>query len=287
MESNISSQEFLLMKQFIEEHSGIYISEDKSYLIESRLSRLLKDSGYKNFEDFYRMLYSGRNPEIVEKVIDAITTNETLWFRDSAPWTILEEVLLPAFIDALRSGKKSKIRIWSTACSSGQEPYSIAMCIDHYLMMKNITDISLTDFEILASDISKAVLEVAQVGKYDNLSISRGLKDKYKDIYFVSRGQEWIISERIKEIITFRQFNLQRDFSLLGSFDVIFCRYVIIYFSEKLKRAVLEKIAGSLKPDGVLFIGSSELICDYDENFYGEQYKNGIFYKLRGKKIEY
>lgn len=273
--------EFLLMQQFIEEQCGISISEDKAYLIESRLSRLLHSSGLKSFDAFYRVLTSQSNYELIEKVIDEITTNETFWFRDSTPWLVLEEVLLPGYIDALRKGEISRVRIWSAACSTGQEPYSIAMCIDRYLMKKNITDIGLSDFELIASDISRTALEIARKGRYDNISILRGLNDEYKGAYFTKQGQDWIINDRIRNSVIFRQLNLQDNFSLLGCFDIIFCRYVIIYFSEKLKREVLKKMAKSIKQDGTLFIGSSELIGDYDESYVTELYKNGMYYKLK------
>lgn len=282
MESVLSSEGFLLMQQFIEEHSGISIGRDKAYLIENRLARILSDSGRRSFEDFYSLLSSRRDTKLIENVIDAITTNETMWFRDITPWNVMEEVLLPSFVEALRKGKRTRVRIWSAACSSGQEPYSIAMCIDRYLRKRNITDISLSDFEILASDISGKVLETARSGKYDNVSIERGLNDECRDSYFICKGSDWIIKDCIRDRVVFKQFNLQNDFLPMGSFDIIFCRYVIIYFSEKLKKSVLKKIAGSLRTDGVLFIGSSELICDYDDSLRAEQYRNGVYYKLKG-----
>lgn len=282
MNSGLSSREFLLMQKFIEDHCGIAISEEKAYLIESRLSSLLTDSGFTSFEDFFKKISSGCDPLIIEKIIDAITTNETLWFRDSSPWYILEDVLLPYYIDTLIKGKTTRIRIWSAACSSGQEPYSIAMCIDNYLNRRNITDINLSHFEIVATDISRTMLDMAETGRYDSISIMRGLSNEYKERYFAKEGRVWTISDRIKDAVSFRQLNLQGSFSVLGSFDLVFCRYVIIYFSQRLRGEVLNKTAQVLNKDGVLIIGGSELITDYEKNFSMEQCRDGVFYRLKG-----
>lgn len=282
MNSGLSSREFLMMRKFIEEQCGIAIHEDKAYLIESRLSKLLIDFGLVSFDDLYNRVSCGNDPEVIEKVIDAITTNETLWFRDSTPWSVLEDILIPGYINGLREGRKSRIRIWSAACSTGQEPYSIAMCIDNYLARNGIDDINLSHFEILATDISRTVLEIAGAGRYDNISIMRGLSGEYKDRYFRNEGRVWVLSEKIRNAVSFRQFNLQKDFSLFGSLDLVFCRYVMIYFSDDLRREVLNKTARVLGKDGVLLIGSSELISGYEDKFFMEQHKNGVFYRLKG-----
>ena len=281
MSSGLSSRGFLLMQKFIEDQCGIAIHEEKAYLIESRLSRLMIDSGLTSFEEFFYWISSQRNSLMVEKIIDAMTTNETLWFRDAAPWYILEEVLLPGYIDDLRSGKKPGIRIWSAACSTGQEPYSIAMCIDNYLSRRNITDINLSHFEVVATDISRTVLDIAEEGRYDSISIMRGLSNEYKDKYFTDEGRVWTITDRIRDAVSFRQFNLQRDFSIMGGFDMVFCRYVFIYFSENLRKEVLNKTAQVLKRYGVLLVGGSELITDYEKKFSMEQHRNGVFYRLK------
>lgn len=282
MGPGLSSREFTLIQKFIEEQCGITIGEEKAYLTESRLSKLLIDSGLSSFEELYKKIYFNRDLKVTEKVIDAITTNETLWFRDKMPWVILEDVLLPKFIEELREKREKKIRIWSSACSTGQEPYSIAMCIDRYLSKNSIRDVSLLDFEIVATDISQTVLQVARMGKYDSISIMRGLESTYKEKYFKNEGRVWNIDPKIVNAVRFQQFNLQNSFLIMDKFHIIFCRYVIIYFSEKLKAEVLNKIAGTLKPQGVLFIGSSELITDYKDKFELRQYQNGVYYTVKG-----
>lgn len=281
MHNDLTPMEFKTMQKYIEEKCGILMGEDKAYLMASRLSGLLAESGLSSFEELYRKIVDDNSSDVVQRVIDAVTTNETFWFRDKTPWTIMEEILLPAYIREIRAGKRTGVRIWSAACSSGQEPYSTALCIHNYLKSNDINDITLSNFDILATDISSSILQFAALGRFDNISIMRGLDDKYRDKYFEYKDRAWTINESIKSAVRFHQFNLQRDFLLLGSFDIIFCRNVLIYFSEKLKREVIGKMASILNTEGVLFIGSAELFPGYESEFMSEQYNNGIFYRLK------
>ncbi|MBF8982102.1 protein-glutamate O-methyltransferase CheR [Lutibacter sp. B2] len=281
MSPKLSSNEFTLMKKYIEEKCGISLGEEKAYLIESRLSRLLISSGLSSFSEFYSKIIKQDDKHMTEKIIDAITTNETSWFRDKIPWIILEEVLLPKYINQIRNGEKSKIRIWCAACSTGQEPYSIIMCIDHFLNKNGIKDITLDDFEILATDISSTVLQIAKMGRYDSISIMRGLDQTYKNKYFESQGRVWLIDEKIKNAVRFKAFNLQNSFLLLGKFDIVFCRYVMIYFSKEFKEEIVRKIAYALEDEGLLFIGSSELLNNKDDYFEKNYYQNSPYYRKR------
>lgn len=281
MSPGLSSKEFTLMQNFIQEKCGIAIGEEKAYLIESRLTKLLIDSNLSSFEELYRKITGRNDPAITEQVIDAITTNETLWFRDRSPWEILEEVLLPGYIREMREGKRASVKIWCAACSTGQEPYSTAMCIDNYLTRNGITDISLSRFKITATDISRSVLEVAKLGRYDSISIMRGLEEQYKLKYFKSEGRVWSLEDKIKSAVHFQQFNLQNSFLLLGKFDIVFCRYVIIYFSDELKRDVISKTASAMESEGVLFLGSSELFPGKEDSFEMLHHKNGVYYRVK------
>ena len=281
MSSEMSSKEFLLMQKFIQDQCGISLGQEKAYLIESRLTKLLIDSGLSSFEELYVKICSKSDPSITEKVIDAITTNETLWFRDKIPWYILEDVLLPVYIKEIQEGKRSRVRIWSAASSTGQEPYSTAMCIDNYLQRNGISDVKLSNFEIIATDISHTVLQIARLAKFDSISIMRGLDDSYKNKYFKNEGRIWSLDEKIKNAVHFQQFNLQNSFLLLGKFDVIFARYVIIYFSDELKREIMNKIAQALNPQGVFIIGSSELFNDYKDHYTMANHKSGVYYRIK------
>lgn len=282
MASSLTSKEFLLLQKIIEDRCGILLGEEKAYLIESRLSKLLIDYGFSSFEELYFKLYKDNDTALTEKVIDAITTNETLWFRDKSPWEILGKVLLAQFIKEIREGKRFKVRIWSAASSTGQEPYSTAMYIDNYLSQNMITDVTLSHFEIIATDISQTVLQVAKTGKFDSISIMRGLDETYKSKYFINEGRVWTLNEKIRKAVTFQQFNLQNSFLMLGKFDVIFLRYVVIYFSEKLKQEIFTKVFNALNKNGVLFIGSSELYPNHKDSFDMEYFNNSVYYRVRG-----
>jgi len=283
---NITSKEFELMRDYIEKECGIDLSRDKAYLIESRLSGILSESGLSSFEELYYKLRIQKDAKMNEKVIDAITTHETLWFRDRTPWRILEEVLLPTYIDEIRQNKRNKVRIWSAGCSTGQEPYSTAMTIDSYLERHRIKDISLDHFEIFATDISGSVLDIARAGKYDSISIIRGLDDEYKNKYFTNEGRKWILSSKIRDRVVFRQFNLQNSFISLGKFDIVFCRYVLIYFSAQLKKEVFQKISQVLnRPRGVLFLGNSEVFTDYEDSFTRKEHQGGVYYMVKELEI--
>ncbi len=286
MEMNLSSQAFHLFQKYIEEQCGIVIRDEKAYLIESRLSKFLITFGLSSFEELYRMLSQQKQPTLAEQIIDAITTNETLWFRDKTPWQALEDKLLPEYVEKIRQGVCRKIRIWSAACATGQEPYSIAMCIDKYLIEHSIRDITLDHFEIIATDISHTVLRMAKMGKYDNISMARGMQENYREKYFRQDGRIWLLDERIKNSVQFRQFNLQNSFASVGSFDLIFFRYVAIYFSEQLKEEVFKKITSSLVNKGVLMLGNSEVFLDYRECYEAEYYKNANFYRVRSGSCE-
>lgn len=281
MNVTLSPTVFSLFRAYISKQCGIDIPEDKAYLVETRLSRLLADSHFSSFEELYSDILLHNDPVQAEKIIDAITTNETSWFRDKTPWNILEDIYLPKFIEEIRCGRKSKIRIWSAAASTGQEIYSTAMCVDSWLKRHSIHDIGLQHFEFVATDISKTVLRMAQNARYDAISIMRGLDAAYKANYFVKNGAVWTLNEQIRSAVTFRHFNLQGSFILLGTFDVIFCRYVMIYFSDALKREMSDKLRMSLYPDSPLFLGASELYSDIDRNFSRSHYGNGSYYIRR------
>ncbi len=278
MDLILSELEFQLFKRFINEKCGIEISDDKAYLIESRLTKILVDSKLSSFGELYNHIRYSKDEKLIGKLIDAITTNETLWFRDKTPWKILEDLYIPKYIDLLRSGERNRIHIWSAATSTGQEAYSTAICIQNYLKTRFVKDITLKQFEIIGTDISSLVLQIAKKGRYDNISIKRGLDKTIRDRYFINQGSVWEIDDEIKQAVSFKQFNLQDSFLHLGKFDVIFCRYVLIYFSNELKFDVINRLFDSLLNDGILFLGAYEM-CNYLNNcFTTKQLDNGTYY---------
>ncbi len=282
MTARLNDREFILFRDYISEQCGILLGDDKAYLIESRLSRLMVENGLFSFEELYKHIYSHQDRQMAARVIDAVTTNETLWFRDRAPWIIMEKHILPAWIDRLRQGKCSRARIWSAACSTGQEPYSLAMLIDNYLARNNIKDLSLKDFAILATDISATVLQIAAKGRYDNISIMRGLDQYYRDRYFKQEGRTWTLDDRILGAVEFRQFNLQDSYTRLGVFDTVYMRNVLIYFSKELKRDIIQRVSGSLSSGGYFIVGAAEIMSDYCQLFDQKELESGVVYQLKG-----
>ena len=277
--NTISTDAFNKFREKIEKNSGIVLGQDKAYLVESRLSKLLVDKGLDSFDALYEHIVRRQDKELAEKVIDSITTNETLWFRDGTPWEVLNSVLMPVWLEQLRSGKKRKVRIWSAACSTGQEVYSTVMAIDRYLKERLVRDVSLEQFDFVASDISPTVIQLAGAGRYDSISIMRGLPEHYKTNYFTSQGRIWTLDPRIVSRVRFLRQNLQDSFIHLGKFDAIFCRYVMIYFSESFRRQLSSNLHRALDGEGVLFIGNSELFYNSDNLFTRVPFANGVYYQ--------
>ncbi len=278
MSVNLSDLEFRLFKAYIGEKCGIDIGWEKAYLIETRLAHLLSESKLNSFAELYSRITTSGDIELSEKIIDSITTNETLWFRDKTPWTILQKIYLPQFVKMIRSGEKKKIRIWSSASSTGQEAYSTAICIDNYLQRNLISDVTLSNFEIIGTDISNACIELAVSGRYDNITIMRGLDKEIKDSCFKNMNTYWEINDKYKKAVKFLQFNLQKSFFILGSFDVIFCRYVLIYFSDEFKVDVIRRARNALTDGGVMFLGAYETYDVLRDYFTCETLENGCYY---------
>ena len=275
---SIEQNEFELMRKYIDNNCGIVVGDEKSYLIESRLAKLVAETGSESFKEFYDILISNKIPGLRDKVIDAITTNETLWFRDGYPFEILKNLILPDF--AQRS-KMGKYRIWSCGCSTGQEPYSLAMVIDRYATLNPQAKISLKNCEILATDISPSVLFLATTGRYDALSIKRGMDEVYLEKYFKQQGRVWTIDEDIKKAVTFKKLNLQDSLDHLGVFDIILCRNVIIYFSDEFKRRLFIKFSKLLSKEGYFFIGTAESAYGYTDIYNRIVSDDGVYYKLK------
>lgn len=278
---SLSNSEFVLFRNFICERCGINIEENKAYLIETRLAKMLIDSGLNSFTELYNSIESNWDDSIATKIIDAVTTNETFWFRDKKPWEVIENCLIPQFVEMLRNKHKTKIRIWSAAASTGQEIYSTVMCIDNYLRKNNITDIKLTDFEFIATDISTNVLEIAKKGIYDSISIKRGLDLEYRELYFKKEGHVWVVADFIKNRVKFEQFNLRNSFMFMGKFDLVLCRYVLIYFSKDFRKEVLEKMTRAINKEGYFIIGTSEIYYDMDYLFEKKSYNEATYYMLK------
>lgn len=249
---SINPDDFNYIRSLIECKCGIELSDNHHYLVESRLEPLAEKSGYRSISEMIEKMKSGAlTVPICKAIADAMTTNETLFFRDKLPFETLKNVIIPNLLKARESSKK--IRIWSAACSSGQEPYSIAM-----IFLEHFSHFSDWQFEIVATDYSQAVLQKASEGFYTQFEVQRGLTEAHLAKYFTAKTNGWQINERVKKLISFSQFNLIDPSLIQGTFDVIFCRNVLIYFSGKTKTIVFNRLASSLAADGRLILGGAE-----------------------------
>jgi len=282
MTLQVTESEFRLLRDLIEERCGIFLGDEKQYLIENRLAGLAEESKCKSFGNFYlRIKSSPRSADLWNAVVDAMTTNETLWLRDLHPFTVLKEHLFPKLYQEIGQGKRKTIDIWSAACSTGQEPYSIAMtALDHY--QKTGEEKSCREqVRILATDISSAALSKAMEGEYDNTAIVRGLPQDKLNRYFTRQDDSWVLTASVKQMVAFKKTNLQEPLFGLGRFDIIFLRNVIIYFSDTLKKDLLERIARILKPGGYLFLGAGETVRGYTSSFNLVEHNGCIFYQVK------
>lgn len=249
----------------------------KHYLVESRLGRILHERGFDSLAGLVEKLRLPGSSALKEEVINAMTTNETLWFRDNHPYEILKTKVLPELSQSL--GAK-RLRIWSAACSTGQEPYSISMVLQEY--KETASQAFLVGEEITATDISTGVLNQARAGEYEMLALGRGLSEQRLVKFFEpGRDEAWAIKPQIKARVRFRELNLLGPYTALGQFDIVFCRNVLIYFSSERKQDILRKIHKSLKPGGYLFLGASESVSGLTDCFEMVHCRPGIIYKAK------
>ncbi|WP_148862930.1 CheR family methyltransferase [Marinobacter fonticola] len=278
MKSEITPQEYEAFKTFLQDACGILLGENKQYLVKSRLRKILEENGHETLGDLVKHLQRpGRNP-LREVVIDAMTTNETLWFRDTHPFRILTDRLLPELSET--KGAQS-LRIWSAACSTGQEPYSIGMAVDEFRRTK--PGKLRGDVRIVATDISRSVLDVARKGEYEMLAIGRGLSpERQKNFFTASSTGGWQIKPSIKSMVEFKELNLLERY-VFGKFDLVFCRNVLIYFSAELKKDILTRIHSTLNPGGYLILGASESLNGLPDLYEMVQCQPGIIYRAKKK----
>ncbi len=254
----MNSQDFQLLSTLVRERSGLVLTEDKVYLLESRLVPLARRRGLNTLEDLASELRRTNDEKLKEDITEAMTTNETFFFRDNKPFDIFKENILPHLLKA-RAGQKT-LRIWNAACSTGQEPYSLAM-----LLKEESAKLTGWRVEIMATDISNEVLEKAKAGLYSQFEVQRGLPIQLLIKYFQQMGEMWQIDSSIRAMVKFEKLNLLDNLSRVGGFDVIFCRNVLIYFDNPTKAKVLNQMRNILAKDGALFLGGAETvlgICD-------------------------
>lgn len=264
--------------EFLRATCGIDLGANKQYLVSTRVRRILLDHGLNSLGELIERIRHGHNRLLRQEVIDAMTTNETFWFRDGYPYSYLINTLLPE--RAREKPGSQTIRIWSAACSTGQEPYSISMAVEE--CMRGRFGQQAIEAKIIATDVSNSVLMTAKKGHYDRLSLMRGLSaDRTKKFFTQTTEDTWAIKESVQARVRFRQLNLKESYALLGKFDIVFCRNVLIYFSSDLKQEILTKIHSVLNPGGILVLGSSEGITGLSSLYEMINCDPGVAYRAR------
>ncbi|MEQ8824503.1 MAG: protein-glutamate O-methyltransferase CheR [Filomicrobium sp.] len=245
---------------FVHTKSGLVIDEEKKYLVESKMRPILSEYGLADLNALVLELRRGTNTKLVDAVIQTMTINETFFFRDRQPFDKFKDIIVPELIKKRRPGQP--LRIWSAACSTGQEPYSLLILLEQLRPL-----IGNRKCEIVATDLSDSVLEKAKEGKYSQFEVQRGLSTPLLLKYFKQIGDRWQVKPEYRSQINFRQFNLLNPMTGLGRFDVVFCRNVLIYFDAKTKGEILKKIRGVMNDDGVLLLGASETVVGISTEF--------------------
>jgi chemotaxis protein methyltransferase CheR len=260
---------------FLEKQCGIVLGDNKQYLVKSRLSPLMSQYSIASLTELVQKAMSLRERELRAAVVDAMTTNETLWFRDTYPFQLLADKLLPEYSKLTRP-----VKIWSAASSSGQEPYSIMMTALEYQAKRPGT--LPMGVQVVGTDISPSMLEHCKRAEYDALALARGLSPERKRQFFepTSDGR-FKVNDKVRKNVSFRPLNLLDSYALMGKFDIIFCRNVLIYFNAEVKSKILNQFAQALNPNGYLMLGASESITGLTDRFNMLRCHPGIVYQLK------
>jgi chemotaxis protein methyltransferase CheR len=271
--------DFDFYKDFLMEKSGLALTPDKSYLLDSRLTPVAKKWNFDNLEALTMALRGVPSPDLIKDVVESMTTNETSFFRDNRPFDMLKETVLPTLIEKRSSMRK--LSIWCAASSTGQEPYSIAM------ILKETQALAGWNIDILGTDISTEVIEQAQKGEYSQFEVQRGLPIQMLMNYFEQMDDgKWKLKPEITKMVAYKYFNLLENISSLGKFDVVFCRNVLIYFDKETKAKVLAGIEKVLAPDGFLFLGGAETVIGITDIFKLLEGKRGVYVKSSNMENE-
>ncbi len=267
----ITQAEFEIVRTLVRGEAGIVLEQGKEYLVEARLTPLARREGYPGAAELIGALGRLKGP-LHTKVVEAMTTNETIFFRDVEPFEVLRKEVLPALMDARRATRR--LQIWCGASSTGQEPYSIAMTL------LDVPELASWSVDILATDISTDVLARARGGLYSQLEVNRGLPAAHLVKYFEKKGLEWQISDRIRSMVRFEFLNLMRPLPPMTAPDIVFLRNVLIYFDTADKSAILSRIRAAMRPDGYLFLGAAETTRNLDDRFERLPYSKTGCYRI-------
>jgi len=266
----VTPQDYEFLRKLLKERSGLDLSPDKQYLVESRLVPLARKAGLAGISELVQKMKSGSAEAVTSDVVEAMTTNETFFFRDKTPFDHLKDTMLPALLQA-RAARRS-LRIWCAASSTGQEPYSIAMCLKEFGPA-----LAGWKVDIVATDLSQGVLEKSKAGIFSQFEVQRGLPIQLLVKYFTQVGDMWQLNADIRAMVQHRQLNLLQDFAHLGTFDIIFCRNVLIYFDQDTKTAIFERLARVIESDGFLVLGAAESVVGISDAFKPHPERRGLY----------
>ncbi|MDZ4672895.1 MAG: protein-glutamate O-methyltransferase CheR [Gemmatimonadota bacterium] len=277
MQAGLVAAEFDFLRALIRDRSAIVLDPGKEYLVESRMLPLLRSERLGSIAALVAALRAAPRGELERKVVEAMTTNETSWFRDVHPFNALRSDFLPALLTARAAERK--LRFWSTACSSGQEAYSLTITLAEYFPQLRDWDV-----QILATDLSREMVERAQQGRYGQLEINRGLPAPHVVRYFERQGVHWQVKPELRRLVRARQINLIEAWPALPRFDVILLRNVLIYFDLETKRGILRRARQALRPDGVLFLGSAETTFMVDDGWERLSTSGSVAYRPQASR---
>ena len=270
----VNEHDFAYIRKLVYDNSAIVLETGKEYLVDSRLNPLAKAKGFSSLSEFVKKLQQAPYGTLHSDVIEAMTTNETSFFRDIHPFDAMKAEVLPDMTAKLAS--KKRLNIWSAACSSGQEPYSLAILINEYFASQPDWSVSIT-----ATDISEEMLNYSRMGCYTQMEINRGLPAMMMVKYFEKHESMWKAKENIMSLLNFRQLNLSERWPAMPKMDIIFLRNVLIYFDQETKRNILKQVRQQLNPEGYLFLGSAETTFNLDDSFERVLFGRAVCYKLR------
>jgi len=262
--------EYDYLRKLLKERSGLVLSSDKQYLVESRLLPIARKTGLAGLGELVQKLKAPGAESLVVEVVEAMTTNESFFFRDKIPFDHFREAIMPSLLTARASQRR--VRIWCAAASTGQEPYSLAMCLKEMAAQTAGWRV-----EIIATDLSTEVLEKAKAGIYSQFEVQRGLPIQLLVKYFTQIGETWQIAPEIRSMVQYRAFNLLSEFNQLGTFDAVYCRNVLIYFDQQTKIDVLDRIARITEADGYLVLGAAETVVGLTEAFKPIPERRGLY----------
>ncbi len=262
--------DFEFLRAYLKQRSGLALTAEKRYLVESRLAPVCRRFNYATLRDLIGSLKIGHDTAIERAVVEAMTTNETFFFRDRLPFDLFRDVVLPEAL--ARNAARRRLRIWCAAASTGQEPYSIAM-----LLQEAGAKLAGWQVDIVATDISSEVIDKAKLGLYSQFEVQRGLPVQWLLKYFTQIGEQWQIAASLRSMVEFRQFNLLHGYEGLGTFDVIFCRNVLIYFDAPTKSEILARFGNSLVPGGALLLGAAETVIGLTDRLAPDTKHRGLY----------